>query len=350
MGLIDNQNRDNLIAGNHKLVTADVLIEDGQNVVRGELMGQIALSEKFVTSLPTASDGSEIPRAIMITDVDAFGQDVRAGVYLSGEFSESEIVFNGNITDIVRGLLGIKGIFLKPSLDLGIFNPFTLDQVSGLAFNGDTRIFDSLTFNGGDISIWGDNHSSGNDLPQPLIAKQPLYEASSPDLNGNPGIRFNGLTDFFNHTGALKDIDNRTVFFVSKVKAGSATSGAFYGYNNGKDFTHYNSIPTENLRHFNGATFPVVIQADVRTFPMFLLTMTFSDTQCVTWQNLVKKTTTVNTPLGITNSYYVGAERVNFDTRFWEGIMGHHVIYQGVKTESEIGTIQNHIINGWGVV
>ena len=30
--------------------------------------------------------------------------------------------------------------------------------------------------------------------------------------------------------------------------------------------------------------------------------------------------------------------------------MGQHVIYEGVKPDPEIDLIQNHLINGWGIV
>ncbi len=235
----------------------------------------------------------------------------------------------------------------KPLIRSEGFDP---NSIAGLKLNVDTQgpVGERFILNGPDISQWTDLSGNGNDLPQPTASKQPLFVASSTPLNNFPAVRFNGSTEFFQTTGALKDIDNRTMFFVTKIDPASTTDGAFYGYNNGKDFIHYSA---GSLRHFHGsATFPPLIAGDIRAFPMWLLTVTFSATLTVTWQNFVKKSNTVNTPVGATSSFYVGAEREAFDRRFWEGDMGQILIYDRVLTDPEILFLQNGLIPKWGIV
>lgn len=237
----------------------------------------------------------------------------------------------------------------KPLIPSEEFDP---NSIAGLKLNADSQglVSERFIFNGPNISQWTDLSGNGNHLPQPTASKQPLFVASSTPLNGFPAVRFDGLSDFFQTTGALKDIDNRTMFFVNKIVPTAAGSGGFYGYNNSKDLTHFNSIPTENLRHFDGSTFRIVIANDVRLNPIWLLSMTFSATQTVAWQNLVKETTTANTPVGATASFYIGAVRGSFDTRFWEGDMGQILIYDRVLTDPEIAFLQNGLISKWGIV
>jgi len=83
---------DRLIAGNFPLVTRKVTIDTGV-LARGSLLGRITATGKYILSLSGASDGSEVPRAILAEPVDATSADVEAIVYEAGEFNETEVVF-----------------------------------------------------------------------------------------------------------------------------------------------------------------------------------------------------------------------------------------------------------------
>lgn len=48
----------------------------------------------FTACVKTATDGSQVPVGILVDNADASGGPVRAGAYLSGEFSSNEIVFD----------------------------------------------------------------------------------------------------------------------------------------------------------------------------------------------------------------------------------------------------------------
>lgn len=231
---------------------------------------------------------------------------------------------------LTRGLVPAEG-----------FDP---NSIPNLILNLDSTVFSSFTFNGPKISQWADLSGNGNNLVQATASSQPLFVASS-NLNGFPGVRFTGSPVFLRNTGALKDTKERTMFFVNNIVSTSGTGGAFYGYNNSGDFIHYG---VGSLPHFHGSpTFPKLINADVRAFPTWFLSITFDTTLAVTWQNFVKKTTTVSSNPTSSASFYIGAEREAFDKRFFEGDMGQILIYDRVLTDPEVVTIQNALIPKW---
>ena len=84
---------DKLIAGDKKLVTAVLILISGENVVRGEVLGQITASLKVNSSLNAAVDGSEVARFIAAEDMDATAGDKEIMVYREGEFDDSEVTF-----------------------------------------------------------------------------------------------------------------------------------------------------------------------------------------------------------------------------------------------------------------
>lgn len=105
---------DDLIAGDLKLVTDEIVIASGQVLTRRTVLGRVTASDKFVISLAGASDGSEVPRAILAEDVDATAGDKRGPAYRTGEFNEDALILGaGHTADSIRdGLRGL-GIHLK---------------------------------------------------------------------------------------------------------------------------------------------------------------------------------------------------------------------------------------------
>ncbi len=105
---------DRLFAGDFPRATDSVTIITGQNLTRGALLGKITASGKYNLSLSTAVDGSEVPEAILLEDVDATAADKVAPVALTGEFNEDSIVYGtGHTKSSVKAGLRDKGIFLK---------------------------------------------------------------------------------------------------------------------------------------------------------------------------------------------------------------------------------------------
>lgn len=106
---------DRLVAGqNVRLVADGGTLASGQNLTRGALLGKITASGALALSLAAASDGSEVPYAILAEDTDASAGDKVCTVYLAGEFNPNVMTFGtGHTASSVKDALRDAGIFLK---------------------------------------------------------------------------------------------------------------------------------------------------------------------------------------------------------------------------------------------
>ena len=79
---------DNLFAGDFPISTESATIVSGSGVLpRGRILGFIDASGKLTNATAGATDGTELPYAVLAEAVDATSSDVEAPVYLSGEFN-----------------------------------------------------------------------------------------------------------------------------------------------------------------------------------------------------------------------------------------------------------------------
>lgn len=106
---------DQLVAGTLQLVTDTGLITGGA-FKRGTVLGLVAASGKYTQCVKTAEDGSQLPVAILVDDVDASSFDQNGGLYLMGEFNQHRIIFDNSWTtaDLKKALRPLA-IFLKDS-------------------------------------------------------------------------------------------------------------------------------------------------------------------------------------------------------------------------------------------
>ncbi len=108
---------DQLIAGNLQLVTDTVDIGGADPLVRGAILGQISASGVYVLSVKTATDGSEVPCAVLVDNVSPGGATVRGGVYEMGIFNQNRITFDSSWTvPELKNALRPYSIFLRDSL------------------------------------------------------------------------------------------------------------------------------------------------------------------------------------------------------------------------------------------
>ncbi|MEK0246594.1 head decoration protein [Raoultella sp. BAC10a-01-01] len=106
---------DQLIAGTLQLVT-DTGIITGGTYKRGTVLGMVTASGKYKLSVKTATDGSEIPVAILVDNVDASTADQNGGLYLMGEFNQNHIIFDNSwAIPALKTALRPLAIFLKDS-------------------------------------------------------------------------------------------------------------------------------------------------------------------------------------------------------------------------------------------
>lgn len=105
---------DNLIAGEYPRVARVVTIASGANLAQGALLGKITASGKFKLSASAATDGSEVPDAILAEAANATAADVQAVVYFSGEFNESALSLGaGHTLASVKAGLRDRNIYLR---------------------------------------------------------------------------------------------------------------------------------------------------------------------------------------------------------------------------------------------
>lgn len=91
---------DGLIGGaDPDLITKNIVIVSGAGaLVRGTVLGKITVGGKFTKVNSANVDGSQVPKYVLMTGVDATGADVVATVYQSGMFNREYLIFGGTDT------------------------------------------------------------------------------------------------------------------------------------------------------------------------------------------------------------------------------------------------------------
>ncbi len=113
-------NPDDLLAGDNvgPVTEGRGTLASGQNLARGALLGRITTDGKYTLSLAAASDGSQIPVAILANDANASLADVtNVLLYTAGEFNERRVIFGtGQTAAGTRNALRLIGIHLKDAV------------------------------------------------------------------------------------------------------------------------------------------------------------------------------------------------------------------------------------------
>ena len=106
-------NPDNLFAGEYPRSSALVNVTGG-NYKKGTILGKVTADGKFTISTKAATNGSQIPYAILAEAVDSSSEDKQAVIYLTGEFNSAAlIVGTGHTLSDITDELRVKSIFIK---------------------------------------------------------------------------------------------------------------------------------------------------------------------------------------------------------------------------------------------
>lgn len=70
----------------------------GAALKRGTVLGRVTASDKYVTSVKTATDGSQVPAIVLAFDIDASAADVVCSGYDDGEFVAEKMTFDASWT------------------------------------------------------------------------------------------------------------------------------------------------------------------------------------------------------------------------------------------------------------
>ena len=96
--LITNYDRSPIVIGEMQDKKGQTIVS-GEDITVGMLLGIITASGKLAQAKSGSSDGSENPRYIAISDVDATGGDVdNVTVLATGEVNAAKLVFDGTDT------------------------------------------------------------------------------------------------------------------------------------------------------------------------------------------------------------------------------------------------------------
>ncbi|MFZ1871721.1 MAG: head decoration protein, partial [Chania sp.] len=79
------------------------------------ILGKITASKAYVKCVKTASDGSQVPVAILVDDIDTTAGAKNGGVYLMGEFNAARITYDPSwaSVDDLRVAMRPLAIFLR---------------------------------------------------------------------------------------------------------------------------------------------------------------------------------------------------------------------------------------------
>lgn len=91
-----------LRAGGH-LRDRQITVASGANasgafLKRGTVLGRVTATDKYVLSVKTANDGSQVPAAVLAFDIDASAADVVCSGYDDGEFVAEKMTFDASWT------------------------------------------------------------------------------------------------------------------------------------------------------------------------------------------------------------------------------------------------------------
>ena len=113
---------DQLIAGSFPIVTGNGTIPANLNYIRGTVLGQQTSGGAFIESVKTASDGSQVPVAILAEDTNTTATGTNAAtnapLYLAGEFDINYMVFDASWTAAtLTPALKTANIYVKTPLN-----------------------------------------------------------------------------------------------------------------------------------------------------------------------------------------------------------------------------------------
>ncbi|WEZ84584.1 head decoration protein [Rhizobium sp. 32-5/1] len=89
-----------LLVSDVPVVTRNITILSGQNLLRGAVLGNITASDKYILSLAGASDGSQVPALVLAIDANASGSDLVSSAYAGGAFDSTKLIYGTGHTAV----------------------------------------------------------------------------------------------------------------------------------------------------------------------------------------------------------------------------------------------------------
>lgn len=89
---------DELFAGDTPVWTTPEVLNSGQNLVRGAVLGRITVNGKLTLSAAAAVDGSQVPVCVLAHPCNATAGDTNCVVYKAGFFAADRLTFGAGHT------------------------------------------------------------------------------------------------------------------------------------------------------------------------------------------------------------------------------------------------------------
>lgn len=110
---------DNLVAGEFPQAVVDGTISEAAETVysRGTILGRKSDGEWTISTGGATDDGSEVPRGVLLVDVDVSETDVVAPIARTGDFNERAVTIGDDHTaDSIREDLADRNIYLRTTI------------------------------------------------------------------------------------------------------------------------------------------------------------------------------------------------------------------------------------------
>ncbi len=108
----EEYNSDSIVLSEWR-VDEGVTLALGEELEAGAILGKVGADGTYKLSTASASDGSEVPSAILLEDVDASASAMEVPVLLGGKVDENLLVLgSGHTLDSIRNTLREKNIYL----------------------------------------------------------------------------------------------------------------------------------------------------------------------------------------------------------------------------------------------
>lgn len=86
-------------AGSTDIINKSATVASGEGVlVAGTVLGKVTVGGKLIVCDSGASDGSQVPVAILAEDIDATSSDIVCQVYVAGEFNVDWLTFDASFS------------------------------------------------------------------------------------------------------------------------------------------------------------------------------------------------------------------------------------------------------------
>ena len=201
----------------------------------------------------------------------------------------------------------------------------------------------------GFVTTWYDQSGNGYNTTQGTAANQPQIVSSGSVLttNGKPSANFDGSNDFLATTGTPFSATETTLIAVSKLNNVGPYLRLFCigAYDDGR-YLGSNTLTDDMLAIFNNTTLTcfggVAITQNVSI-------MYNNGTSGVLWQNgsQVNTVTANNSSYGNEN-LYIGSDKVQGTSEFWNGI-GQEFIFYPSSQSSNVSGIGSNINTYYGI-